>query len=114
MSRSLRFDAAAERELNEAVDFYDLESPGLGDVFLAEVEHALTQVEAFPEAAEPVRDGAGRRLLIRSPTRCSTRCARTRSASSLSRSEAPAVLLGGSPVSAANNGIQTDNPAGCR
>ena len=36
MSHSLRFDAGAERELNEAVDFYDLESPGLGDVFLAD------------------------------------------------------------------------------
>jgi plasmid stabilization system protein ParE len=63
MSRSLRFDAAAERELNEAVDFYDLESPGLGDVLLAEVEHALAQVEAFPEAAQPLRDGVRRRLL---------------------------------------------------
>jgi toxin ParE1/3/4 len=63
MSRALRFDAAAERELNEAVDFYDLESPGLGDVFLAEVEHTLTQVTAFPEAAEPLRDGVRRRLL---------------------------------------------------
>jgi plasmid stabilization system protein ParE len=63
MSRSLRFDAAAERELNEAVDFYDLESPGLGDVFLAEVEHALAQVATFPEAAEPLRDGVRRRLL---------------------------------------------------
>jgi plasmid stabilization system protein ParE len=63
MSRALRFDAAAGRELNEAVDFYDLESPGLGDVFLAEVEHALTQVETFPEAAEPLRDGVRRRLL---------------------------------------------------
>ena len=63
MSRALRFDAAAERELNEAVDFYDLESPGLGDVFLAEIEHALTQVETLPEAAEPLRDGV-RRLLL--------------------------------------------------
>jgi len=63
MTRSLRFDAAAERELREAVDFYDTESPGLGDVFLAEVEHALTQVEAFPEASESLRDGVRRRLL---------------------------------------------------
>jgi len=63
MSRSLRFDAAAERELNEAVDFYDLESPGLGDVFLAEAERALTQVETFPEAAEPLPKGVRRRLL---------------------------------------------------
>jgi plasmid stabilization system protein ParE len=67
MSRVLRFDAAAERELNEAVDFYDLESSGLGDVLLAEVEHALTQVEAFPEAAQPLRDGVRRRLLHRFP-----------------------------------------------
>jgi len=63
MRRSLRFDAAAERELNEAVDFYDLERPGLGDVFLAEVRHALAQVETFPEAAEPLRDEVRRRLL---------------------------------------------------
>ncbi len=63
MSHSLRFDAAAERELNEAVDFYELESPGLGDVFLTEVEHTLAQVEAFPEAAEPLRDAVRRRLL---------------------------------------------------
>ncbi len=63
MSHALRFDAAAERELNEAVDFYELESPGLGDVFLTEIEHTLTQVETFPEAAEPLRDGVGRRLL---------------------------------------------------
>ena len=63
MSRALRFDAAAERELNEAVDFYDLESPGLDDVFLAELEHALTQVEKVPEAAEPLRHGVRRRLL---------------------------------------------------
>ena len=62
MSRVLRFDAAAERELSEAVDFCDLESPGLGDVFLAEVEHALAQVETFPEA-EPLRDAVRRRLL---------------------------------------------------
>jgi plasmid stabilization system protein ParE len=63
MSRSPRFDAAAERELNEAVDFYEIESPGLGEVFLTEVEHALAQVTVFPEAAEPLRDGVRRRLL---------------------------------------------------
>lgn len=67
MSRPLRFDAAAERELNEAVDFYDLESPGLGDVFLSEAEHALAQVTAFPEAAQPLRDGIRRRILHKFP-----------------------------------------------
>ena len=94
MSRVLRFDAAAERELNEAVDFYDLESPGLGDVLLAEVEHALTQVEAFPEAAQPLRDGVRRRSCTRSPTRCSTRCARRGPHPGGRPPAAPAVLLG--------------------
>jgi plasmid stabilization system protein ParE len=63
MSLGLRFDAAAERELNEAVEFYELESPGLGDVFLAQVERTLAQIAAFPEAAEPLREGVRRRLL---------------------------------------------------
>jgi hypothetical protein len=37
MKRRLRFDSAAERELNEAADYYDLESPGLGNVFYDKV-----------------------------------------------------------------------------
>ena len=37
------------------------------DVLLAEVEHALAQVEAFPEASEPLRDGIHRRLLHKFP-----------------------------------------------
>jgi plasmid stabilization system protein ParE len=63
MTRSLSLDGAAERELNEAVDFYDTESRALADAFIAEVEHALAQVRAFPEAAEPLRGGVRRRLL---------------------------------------------------
>jgi plasmid stabilization system protein ParE len=63
MSSSLRFDVVAERELNEAVDFYELESPGLGAVFLAEIERALTQIAAFPESAESLQHGVRRRLL---------------------------------------------------
>lgn len=67
MTRSLRFDLAAERELSEAIDFYDLESPGLGRVFLAEVERGLTQVEAYPEAAQPLRADVRRHLLHKFP-----------------------------------------------
>jgi toxin ParE1/3/4 len=65
--RSLRFDAAVERELGEAIDFYDLESPGLGGVLLDEVERALARIEAFPEAAEPVREGIRKHLLHKFP-----------------------------------------------
>ncbi len=86
MSRSLRFDAAAERELNEAVDFYDLESPGLGDVFLTEFERALAQVGTFPEAAEPLRDGVRRHRPAHVPLRAALLAAHGRaSASSPSR-----------------------------
>jgi len=47
----VRFDSAAELELNEAADYYDLESSGLGGVLLDEVERALAQVADFPDAA---------------------------------------------------------------
>lgn len=53
MKRRVRFDSAAELELNEAADYYDLESPGLGSVFLDEVDRALAQVTEFPDAATP-------------------------------------------------------------
>ena len=41
MSRTLGFHEAAEVELNEAADFYDIESPGLGNAFIDESESAL-------------------------------------------------------------------------
>ncbi len=31
----------AELDLNEAADFYDFESPGLGDAFIDEVERTI-------------------------------------------------------------------------
>ena len=67
MSSALSIHAAAETEINEAADYYDLESSGLGGVFLDEVERALAQVTDFPDAAAPVRAGVHRRLLRKFP-----------------------------------------------
>ncbi len=67
MKRRVRFDSAAELELNEAADYYDLESPGLGSVFLDEVDRALAQVTEFPDAATPVHVGVRKRLLTKFP-----------------------------------------------
>ena len=67
MKRRVRFDAAAELELNEAADYYDLESPGLGNVFLGEVERVLAQVAELPKAAMPVHAGVRKRLLTKFP-----------------------------------------------
>ena len=50
MSHHLRLHPAAQRELAEATAYYEAESAGLGDAFLAEAEHAFSQVASFPEA----------------------------------------------------------------
>ena len=50
MSHHLRLHPAAQRELAEATAYYEAESGGLGDAFLAEAEHAFSQVASFPEA----------------------------------------------------------------
>jgi toxin ParE1/3/4 len=59
MTRPIRFDPAAKRELNEAAEFYDSEDLGLGESFLDAVERATKQIQAFPESSQvsltPVR-----------------------------------------------------------
>ena len=67
MTRQVRFHPVAELELNEAVDFYDLQSSGLGGAFLADVEHALAQVVEFPDAAVPAVADVRKRLLAKFP-----------------------------------------------
>lgn len=51
MTRPLRFDPAAARELVEAASFYDAENPGLGGAFLDAVERAPGQIRDFPESS---------------------------------------------------------------
>jgi plasmid stabilization system protein ParE len=63
MSDSLRLHPAAQRELDEATAYYDAKSVGLGAAFINEVEHALRQIRAFPEAA-PVASGPVRTTVV--------------------------------------------------
>lgn len=51
MTRSISVHEAAELEINEAADFYDLESPGLGSAFLDEIQKAIELVSLLPESA---------------------------------------------------------------
>ncbi len=60
----ISFNPLAERELNDAAQYYEVESPGLGAAFLAEVEHACRRITEYPEAA-PVALGAIRHRLLR-------------------------------------------------
>jgi hypothetical protein len=61
------FHRLAEYELNEAAQYYDLENPGLGAVFLVEVEWCLQSIQAAPEAGAILRGTVRRRLLRRFP-----------------------------------------------
>ena len=44
----------AQKELDDAIEYYNYESPGLGDVFLAEILNALERIAEFPEAWHPI------------------------------------------------------------
>jgi plasmid stabilization system protein ParE len=65
--KSVRFNRLAERELAEAVEHYEAESPGLGDRFLDEVWHALALLVRHPEAAPRIRGSIRRFVLPRFP-----------------------------------------------
>jgi len=61
------FHRLAERELNEAAQYYDGEEPRLGSSFLQEVDRCLQSIEAQPEAGVILRGSVRRRLLRRFP-----------------------------------------------
>ncbi len=46
----IRFLEIAQIELDETVEYYNYESPGLGERFLLEVVNALDLIRKFPEA----------------------------------------------------------------
>jgi len=61
------FHRLAERELNDAAQYYDLENPGLGSSFLQEVDRCLRLIDERPEAGPILRGAVRRRLLRRYP-----------------------------------------------
>jgi toxin ParE1/3/4 len=58
------FNELAERELNEAAQYYEQERPGLGAAFIAEVERCTASVLEFPQSS-PVVLGEVRRTRCR-------------------------------------------------
>lgn len=61
MTRCISIHESAEIEINDAADFYDLESRGLGVTFLSDIENAISHLREFPEAA-PILLGQVRRI----------------------------------------------------
>jgi len=52
----IRFLEIAQVELDQAIEYYNYEFPGLGDEFLAEVLKALNRIGEFPEAWHPLSE----------------------------------------------------------
>ena len=67
MSPRLVIHEAAEAEINEAADFYDLRSPGLGTEFLEEIQRVFGTISQFPEAAPLVRGRVRKRPIAKFP-----------------------------------------------
>lgn len=61
------FHRLAHREVSEAGEFYQLESPGLGVAFLDEVEFCTQTILQYPEAGQLIVGNIRRRLLRRFP-----------------------------------------------
>jgi plasmid stabilization system protein ParE len=64
VSGKISFHGLAERELNEAAQYYDSESSGLRAAFLNEIQRCIQSILDYPEAG-PVLVGSVRRRLAR-------------------------------------------------
>jgi toxin ParE1/3/4 len=67
MSRLLVIHEAAEAEINEAADFYDSRSPGLGTAFIDEIERGIRSISEFPEATPLIRGRVRKKIVARFP-----------------------------------------------
>ncbi len=63
----LRVHEDADRELNDAADYYDAESPGLGGAFLDQLEDGFDRIRRNPSAAPEVETGIRKLVLAKFP-----------------------------------------------
>lgn len=63
----VRFLEIAKRELDEAISYYELQLPGLGDVFLLETVATLHRIQAYPKAWHSPGEQVRRCFLRRFP-----------------------------------------------
>lgn len=50
----------AQKELDDAIEYYNVESPGLGDQFLIEVLAGFDRIKQFPHAWHPYTENTRR------------------------------------------------------
>ncbi len=61
------FHPEAEAEMRASARWYEARSPGLGTLFLGEIESAVARIAANPEAWAAVKDKVRRHLVHRFP-----------------------------------------------
>jgi plasmid stabilization system protein ParE len=64
---NIRLLAPAQSELDEAIDWYDQQAPGLGEAFLIETLKVFRLIRQFPEAWHPLGPGVRRCRINRFP-----------------------------------------------
>ena len=64
---TVRLLDVAQQELDEAIAYYNGESPGLGDAFLLDTVAAIDRIRRFPEAWHPLGNEIRRCRLRRFP-----------------------------------------------
>ena len=57
----------ADEEFREASRYYEIEAPGVGLAFIAEVHRTISVVISHPRAAKKVRDTIRRKVLMHFP-----------------------------------------------
>ena len=68
---NVSFNPLADQELNDAAQYYELESPGLGVAFLIEVQRCCDAIVEYPDAGHIVLGSIRRRLVRRFSVRTS-------------------------------------------
>jgi hypothetical protein len=73
VTRDLRVHPEARREFNDAIDYYERESPGLGLIFTNEVDAGFARIRQCPDAAPQITQRVRRLVLAKFPYSLSTR-----------------------------------------
>lgn len=63
----IRFLEIAQIELDEAIEYYNFESSGLGDKFLLEILNVIERIKHFPKAWHPFSNTTRRCQVHRFP-----------------------------------------------
>lgn len=67
MNVRISFHEAAEREIIDAVSFFQSERPGLGGTLIDEIERAIHQILKYPHSCQLVNRAVRRKVLRRFP-----------------------------------------------